>query len=95
MEAVLRLRNIHPGEILREHYLLPFGIRQSDLARLMQVPSAHIREVVRGQRAISVEMAMRLCDVLKTPARYWLGLQMDYDLEEARRALGRPAAESG
>ena len=83
--AVLRLRSVHPGEVLREEYMKPFGIGIADLARAMGVAPARIRGIVRGTRSVSTEMALALEAVLGTGARFWLGLQCDYDLERATR----------
>jgi addiction module HigA family antidote len=81
---VLRLRNIHPGEVLLEEFMRPFGISQNELARGLGVPPRRINEIVQGKRAISADTALRLERSLGASARFWLGLQADYDLEEAR-----------
>jgi addiction module HigA family antidote len=77
------LPNIHPGEILLEEFLSPLGLSQNALARAVGVPPRRINEIVLGKRGISADTAVRLAAAL-----FWLGLQADYDLEEARRALG-------
>lgn len=86
------LPNIHPGEILLEEFLAPLGISQNALARAANVPPRRINEIVLGKRGISADTAVRLAAALGTSERFWLGLQNDYDLEEARRALGKAAA---
>jgi antitoxin HigA-1 len=83
-----RLPNIHPGEVLLEEFLLPLGLSQNALARAVDVPPRRINEIVLGKRGISADTAVRLAVALGTSERFWLGLQADYDLEEARRALG-------
>lgn len=82
------LPNIHPGEVLLEEFLVPMGISQNALARAAGVPPRRINEIVLGKRGISADTAVRLAAVLGTSERFWLGLQADYDLEEAHRELG-------
>ena len=86
------LPNIHPGEVLWEEFLLPMGISQNALARAAGVPPRRVNEIVLGKRGISADTAVRLAAALGTSERFWLGLQADYDLEEARRALGDAVA---
>lgn len=83
------LPNIHPGEVLLEEFLLPMEISQNALARAADVPPRRINEIVLGKRGISADTAVRLARVFGTSERFWLGLQTDYDLEEAKRAIGR------
>lgn len=80
-----KLANIHPGEVLFEEFMQPLGISQNRLARAMCVPPRRINEIVHGQRAITADTALRLAHVLGTSAQFWLGLQADYDLEQARQ----------
>ncbi|WP_337245914.1 HigA family addiction module antitoxin [Luteimonas sp. gir] len=82
------LPNIHPGEVLLEEFLLPMDISQNALARTMGVPPRRINEIVLGKRGITADTAIRLAAAFGTSERFWLGLQADYDLEQARRALG-------
>ncbi|MBS0571220.1 MAG: HigA family addiction module antidote protein [Proteobacteria bacterium] len=89
------LSNIHPGEVLLEEFLVPMGISQNALARAAAVPPRRINEIVLGKRGISADTAVRLARVFGTSERFWLGLQTDYDLEEARRAIGRSLADLG
>ena len=83
-----QLPNVHPGEVLREEFLGPLGLSQNALARQLGVPPQRINEIVLEQRAISPDTALRLARYFGTSERFWLGLQADYDLEEARLALG-------
>lgn len=83
------LPNIHPGEVLLEEFLAPMGISQNAVARAAGVPPRRINEIVLGKRSVSADTAVRLAAVLGTSERFWLGLQADYDLEEARRAIGK------
>ena len=87
------LSNIHPGDVLLEEFLVPMGISQNALARAAAVPPRRINEIVLGKRGISADTAVRLARVFGTSERFWLGLQTDYDLEEARRAIGRGLAD--
>jgi addiction module HigA family antidote len=80
------LPNIHPGEVLLEEFLKPLGISQNRLARAMGVPPRRINEIVHGKRAVSADTAIRLARALGTSEQFWMGLQADYDLEEARKA---------
>ena len=84
-----KLTNIHPGEVLLEEFLVPMDISQNALARAAGVPPRRINEIVLGKRSISADTAVRLARVFGTSERFWLGLQVDYDLEEARNAIGR------
>lgn len=88
-----KLPNIHPGEILLEEFLLPMAISQNALARAAGVPPRRINEIVLGKRGVSADTAVRLAKVLGTSERFWLGLQADYDLEEAHLVLGNKLAK--
>lgn len=83
------LPNIHPGEVLMAEFLEPLGLSQNALARAAGVPPRRINEIVLGKRGITADTALRLAAALGTSERFWLGLQAEYDLEEARRSLGR------
>jgi addiction module HigA family antidote len=80
------LPNIHPGEVLLEEFLQPLDISQNRLARAMGVPPRRINEIVHGKRAVTADTALRLARALGTSEQFWMGLQADYDLEEARKA---------
>jgi|SRR5947199_4858524 len=82
-----RLANVHPGEILLEEFLKPLGVSQNRLARDIKVPPRRVNEIVLGKRSVSPDTALRLARYFGTSERFWLGLQMDFDLEEARRRL--------
>lgn len=85
------LNNIHPGEVLLEEFLKPMGISQNKLAREIGVSPRRINEICLRKRAISAETAILLSQFFENSARFWLGLQMDYDLEEARKKLNSAA----
>ncbi|HUX25208.1 MAG TPA: HigA family addiction module antitoxin [Burkholderiales bacterium] len=81
------LKNIHPGEVLLEEFLLPMGISQNALARAVGVPPRRINEIVLGKRGISADTALRLARAFGTSEAFWMGLQADYDLEETRKRI--------
>ena len=83
------LPNVHPGEVLLEEFLKPSGISQNRAARDTCVPPRRVNEIVHGKRGVSADTALRLARYFGTSERFWMGLQADYDLEEARRALVR------
>ena len=81
---------VHPGEILLEEFLIPMGISQYRLAREISVPPRRINEIVHGKRAVTADTALRLSRYFGTSDRFWLNLQMRYDLEiERARLKGR------
>jgi addiction module HigA family antidote len=83
------LANITPGEILQEDFLKPMGLSQYRLAKDISVPARRINEIVKGERAITADTALRLGRYFKMSAQFWLNLQSHYDLECARTRLGR------
>ena len=84
-----QLPNIHPGEILLEEFLLPMELSQNRIARSIGVPPRRINEIVQGKRSVTADTALRLARFFGTSEQFWMGLQADYELEEARRRLGR------
>ena len=88
MARLKRLPPIHPGEILLAEFLEPFGLSQYRLAKDTSVPPRRINEIVRGQRAISADSALRLARFFGTSERFWLNLQSRYDLEVEKDRLG-------
>ncbi len=84
MENKKRLPNIHPGEILLEEFLKPMAMSQNALARAINVPPRRINEIVLRKRAITADTAIRLARAFGTSEQFWMGLQTDYALEEAR-----------
>jgi antitoxin HigA-1 len=87
------LPNIHPGEVLLEEFLIPLEISQNALARAAGVSPRRINEIVLGKRSVTADTAVRLAAALGTSERFWLGLQADFDLEEAHRTLGKTIAQ--
>ena len=80
-----KLANVHPGEVLLHEFLEPLGISQNAAGRAMNVPPRRINEICLGKRAITPDTAIRLSRYFGTTPYFWLGLQHDYDLEEASR----------
>jgi antitoxin HigA-1 len=81
-----RLKNIHPGEVLLEEFLTPFGISAYKLAKDIGIPQTRVSEILKGNRRITADTALRLSKYFGNSAKFWLGLQDDYDLEEERNA---------
>ncbi|MFO7541338.1 MAG: HigA family addiction module antitoxin [Thiobacillus sp.] len=81
------LKNVHPGEILLEEFLRPMNISQTRLAQSIGVPPRRINEIVLGKRGITADTALRLAKVFGTSVQFWMGLQDEYELREARSAI--------
>jgi addiction module HigA family antidote len=81
------LPNIHPGEVLREEFLLPLQITQYRLAKAIGVNEARISAICAGKRSITADTALRLSAFFGTSPGFWLGLQADYDTEEVEATL--------
>lgn len=77
-----KLKNIHPGEILLEEFLIPLEISAYRLSKETFLPQTRISEIIKGKRRITADTALRFAKFFGTSARIWLGLQADYDLEE-------------
>lgn len=78
-----RMKPLHPGEVLSEEFLLPMGLSQNKVALDIRVPARRINEIVHGKRRITADTALRLAKYFNMSAQFWLGLQMDYDLDVA------------
>ena len=76
-----RLPNIHPGEILLEEFLRPLEITAYRLAKDTEIPQTRISQIIKGKRRITADTALRLASYFGTSAKFWLGLQDDYDIE--------------
>ena len=83
------LSDITPGEILNEEFLKPMGITQYRLAKDIGVPPRRVNEIVRGERAITADTALRLGRYFGMSAQFWLNLQTQYDLEKEEVKLGK------
>ncbi len=77
-----KLRNIHPGEVLQEEFLIPMGITAYRLSLDVGIPQTRISEILKGNRRITADTAIRLSNYFGNSAKFWLGLQNDYDVEE-------------
>jgi addiction module HigA family antidote len=83
-----KLNPIHPGEVLLEEFLKPMGLSQNQVAIGMGVPARRINEIVLAKRRVTADTALRLARYFGMSAQFWLGLQMDYDLDVAADKLG-------
>lgn len=79
--AKKKMAPIHPGEVLQEEFLAPMELSQNSLARALAVPPRRINEIVHGNRRVTADTALRLARFFGMSAEFWLGLQMDYDLD--------------
>jgi addiction module HigA family antidote len=84
---------IHPGEILQEEFLGPMGISQYRLAKDIGVPNMRINKIVRGQRGISADTALRLARYFGMSVEFWTGIQTHYEIEKAKMELGNRLEE--
>jgi len=83
-----KIQPLHPGEILAEEFLKPYGLSQNRLALAIKVPPRRINEIVLGKRRITADTALRLAIYFGMTPQFWLGLQMDYDLDVEEDKLG-------
>lgn len=86
------MRPIHPGEILREEYLIPLGMSANALSIELRVPAPRINEVVRERRSITTDTALRLAHFFNTTPQFWLNLQTSFDLKQAQILVGEKIA---
>jgi len=77
-----KIRNIHPGEILYEEFLLPLNISAYKLSKELNIPQTRISEIIKGNRRITADTALRLSRYFGNSAKFWLGIQDDFDIEE-------------
>ena len=87
-----KLKPVHPGEVLLEEFLRPMGLSQNRLALDIRVPARRINEIVHGKRRVTADTALRLAQFFGVSAEFWLGLQMDYDLDIAGDELSERIA---
>jgi len=86
--AEIKIPPVHPGEVLLEEFLKPWGLSQNRLAQHMSITTARLNEIVRGKRGVTGDTALRLARATNTTPEFWLNLQALYNLETARDALG-------
>ena len=77
-----KLKNTHPGEILSKEFLVPFNITAYKLAKDIEIPQTRVSEILKGNRRITADTALRLSKYFGNSAKFWLGLQDDFDIEE-------------
>jgi len=83
------LKPVHPGEVLLEEFLKPMNLSQNRVALDIGVPPRRINEIVLGKRAVTADTALRLGRYFRMSPQFWLGLQMDYDLDVTQDALAK------
>ena len=83
------LKPVHPGEILEEEYLKPLGMSRNQLATELRVPAPRINDICRERRGITTDTALRLARYFNTTPMFWMNLQVGYELEVARRKVGK------
>ena len=82
-----KLKNIHPGEILLEEFLKPLSISQYQLAKDLGIPQTRVSQIIKGNRRITADTALRISQYFGNSAKFWLGLQDDFDLEEEKNTI--------
>jgi antitoxin HigA-1 len=85
---MIKLKNVHAGEVLMEEFLSPLNISAYKLAKDIEIPQTRISEIVKGNRRITADTALRLSKYFGNSAKFWLGLQDDYDIEEELLSKG-------
>ena len=88
MEPINKMRPIHPGEILRDEFLVPLGMTAHALALELKVPAPRINDIVRERRAITPDTALRLARYFGNTPQFWMNLQSSYDLKITERETG-------
>ena len=83
-----KLKNIHPGEVLLEEFLIPLELSAYKLAKDLKIPQTRISEIIKGNRRITADTALRLSQYFGNSAKFWLGLQSDFDIEEENEIKG-------
>ena len=83
-----KLKNIHTGQVLSEEFLIPLNISAYKLAKDIKIPQTRISEIVKGNRRVTADTALRLSKYFGNSAKFWLGLQDDFDIEEEISAKG-------
>ncbi len=88
-----KLSNVHPGEILYNEFLKPLGITAYRISKDLNIPQTRISEIIKGNRRITTDTALRLSKYFGNSAKFWLGLQNDYDIEEEQKEKQNELAE--
>ncbi len=79
-----RLKNVHPGEVLQEEFLIPLHVTAYKLSKDISIPQTRISEILKGNRRVTADTAIRLAKYFGNSAKFWLGLQDDFDIEEEK-----------
>lgn len=87
-----KLKNIHPGEVLQEEFLTPLNISAYRLAKDISIPQTRISEIIKERRRITADTALRFSKYFGNSAKFWLGLQNDFDIEEEKHSLEKELA---
>ncbi len=82
-----KLPNIHPGEVLKEEFLIPLGLSAYRLAKETKIPQTRISQIIKKKRRITADTALRLSKFFSTSPQFWLGLQNDFDIEEESKII--------
>jgi addiction module HigA family antidote len=85
---MVKLKNVHPGEVLLQEFLIPMGITAYRLSIEIGIPQTRISEIIKGNRRITADTAIRLSNYFGNSTKFWLGLQNDFDVEEELRKKG-------
>ena len=88
-----KLKNVHPGEVLREEFLEPLELTAYRLSKDVGIPQTRTSAILKGERRITADTALRLSKYFGTTAKFWLGLQNDYDIEEEEKRINEELAE--
>ncbi len=80
-----KLKNIHPGEILQEEFLIPLGLSAYKLSKDVGIPQTRVSEILKGNRRVTADTALRFSKYFGNSAKFWLGLQDDFDIEEEEK----------
>jgi addiction module HigA family antidote len=88
-EEMKKLKNIHPGEVLQEEFLVPLALSAYRLSKDIGIPQTRISEILKGNRRITADTALRLSRYFGNSAKFWLGLQDDFDIEEEERSKSK------
>lgn len=83
-----KLKNIHPGEVLHEEFLVPLNITAYKLSKEIQIAQTRLSGIIKGNRRVTADTAVRLSTYFGNSAKFWLGLQVDFDIEEELREKG-------
>ena len=84
-----RLKNVHPGEVLQDEFLVPLGLSAYRLSKDIGIPQTRVSEILKGNRRITADTALRLSKSFGNTAKFWLGLQDDFDIEEEEQSKSK------